>query len=236
MNEKTCLNCGNTFTPKRSDALCCSANCRSTLNYKKKQRKNSNIHAPTISEEAQDWAKDVIVKGELDTKFLIDKTKECETKIERINDEINQIEILQKALYTQIPELEKQILTIEIGNKAELLKRKNLSDVTLYNNYLNSAYLNEKKKVDSFAQIRLKSESDIENKHNPYLRVEIESYRSKIDTLINKDDLEIASFQRKIESVNKSISQNSEKIKDLKFQLRFYEARILRYENMLLSV
>ncbi|MCU4177633.1 hypothetical protein [Carboxylicivirga sp. N1Y90] len=129
-----------------------------------------------------------------------------------------------------------EILTFETGEKAKLLKRNNLSDLALYNNYLNSAYLTEKKKGNEFAHNRLKSESDLNNVYNPNLRIAIENYRSNIVSAINKHDLEIANLQQQIVTVKTNIDQNCAKIKEMQNQLRFYEARVLKYEALLLSV
>jgi len=74
--------------------------------------------------------------------------------MELINSEIAQFETFQTDLYAQIPNLEMEILAIETGDKAKLLKRSNLSDLALYNNYLNSAYLTEKKKGNESAHNR----------------------------------------------------------------------------------
>jgi len=236
MNTKTCLYCGETFTPKRADALCCSSKCRSAFNYKKKQRKNDNLNLPTIGDEAQILEKGIVVKGEVDTTFLIKKTNECETKMEVINTEIAQLETSQINLSAHTKDLLSQILTIESGDKAKLLKRYNLSDLTLYNNYLNGAFLSEKKNGNNFANNRLKSESDLENKFNPMLRVEIEDYRNNIGSAIDKHDLEIANNQHQIDTAKSEIDKNCAKIKELQNQLRFYEARVLKYETILLSV
>ena len=137
---------------------------------------------------------------------------------------------------SQITNLLSQILAIESGDKAKLLKRYNLSDLTLYNNYLNSAFLTEKKNGNNFANSRLKSESDLENKFNPILRVEIEDYRNNIGSAIDKHDLEIANNQHQIDTAKSEIDKNCAKIKELQSQLRFYEARVFKYETILLSV
>ncbi|MCU4177635.1 hypothetical protein [Carboxylicivirga sp. N1Y90] len=236
MNTKTCLNCSASFTPKRSDAICCSDKCRAAYNYQKKQRKNSKSNLPTIAENAQNQEKEIVIKGDIDTTFLISKAKECETKMELINSEIAQIETLKTEYSAQILKFQKEILTIETGDKAKLVKRHNLSDLALYNNYLNSAYLTEKKKGNEFAHNRLKSESDLTNAYSPNMRISVENYRSNIISAINKHDLEITNFQQQIVTVKTNIDQYCAKIKELQSQLRFYEARVLKYETLLLSV
>jgi len=116
---------------------------------------------PTIGENEQIPEKEIVIKGEIDTTFLIYKTRECEAKMALITKEIAQLETLQTEYFAQISLLEKGILAIETGDKVKLLKRNNLSDLALYNNYLNSAYLTEKKKGNDFAHNRLKLESDL---------------------------------------------------------------------------
>lgn len=236
MNTKTCLNCGESFTSKRSDAICCSNNCRSNYNYKKAQRKKSNLSLPTASGDPQVQENNVVIKGELDIQFLLTKHKECESKIELILEDMVQVENLKIELTTQKSELEKQIVTIEAGEKAKLVKLYNLSDLTLYNNYLNRAYLDEHKKGNEFAHTRLKSESELKSTYNPTLRISIENYRSNIATAINKHDLETARLKHNITTIESNLIQYNEKIKELQNQLRFYEARILKYEALLLTV
>jgi len=62
MDKKTCLNCSSSFTPKRSDAICCSDKYRSTYNYQKKQRKNATFDLPTIDENAQIPENEIVIK------------------------------------------------------------------------------------------------------------------------------------------------------------------------------
>lgn len=236
MNTKTCYNCGDSFTPKRSDAICCSDKCRAAYNYQKKQRKNAPLDLPTIGKNAQIPEKEIVIKGEIDTTFLISKANECETKMELITKEIAQLETLQTKYSAQISDLDKEILVIETGDKAKLIQRNNLTDLALYNNYLNSAYLTEKKKGNEFAHNRLKSESDLTSKFNPTLRLAIENYRSNISSTINRHDLEIANLKQQSSTTKDNIDQNCAKIKELQNQLRFYEARVLKYEALLLSV
>ncbi len=236
MNNKTCLNCGESFTPKRSDAVCCSDKCRSAYNYKKKQRKNGIMDLPQIDNIAQQQENDVIIEGVLDTQYLIAKCKECETKLEAINTNIEQLEANKSDLSAQILVVEEELLSIESGDKAKLMKIMSLSDLVLYNNYLNSAYLSEKKKGNEFAYNRLKSELDLANKFNPTLRVEIDNYRNRIKDAIQKHDLEIANKQLLITAFQNQIEDICARIKELQNQLRFYEARVLKYEALLLSV
>jgi predicted nucleic acid-binding Zn ribbon protein len=233
---KTCLNCGDSFAPKRSDAICCSDKCRSAFNYKKKQRKDSKVSLLTNEGNVQLRENDVVIEGVLDTQYLIAKCNECETKLEAINTNIEQLEVNKSELSAQILVVEEEVLSIESGDKAILMKLMSLSDLVLYNNYLNSAYLTEKKKGNEFAYNRLKSELDLANKFNPTLRVEIDDYRNRIKDAIQKHDLEIANKQLLITSIQNQILEISAKIKELQNQLRFNEARVLKYESLLLSV
>jgi len=236
MTTKTCLNCSASFTPKRSDAICCSNKCRAAYNYQKKQRKNTPLDLPTIGENAQNPEKEIVIKGEIDISYLISKTNECEAKMELITKEIARLETLQTKFSAQISLLEKEILAIETGDKAKLIKRHNLSDLALYNNYLNNAYLTEKKKGNEFAHNRLKSDSDLNSAYNPNLRITVENYRNNIVSSIKKHDLEITNMQHQITSIRNDNDQNCAKIKELQNRLRFYESRVLKYETMLLSV
>ena len=236
MITKTCLNCGESFIPKRSDAICCSDKCRSAYNYKKKQHKANDLLVANTAAEVQNTEKDVIIKGEIGTKFLIDKTKECETKMELINDQIALFETSKAKLYAQISDLNAQILSIENGDKTKLLRISTLSDLTLYNTFLNEVYLAEKKKGNEFAYTRLKSESDLNSLSNPKYRIAIENYRKKVAFLIKNQDLKIATIEQRIAAFTNEIDQHSAKIKELQNQLRFYESRVLKFETMLLSV
>lgn len=236
MNQKTCLNCAESFTPKRSDAVCCSDKCRAAYNYQKKQRKNNNSSLLKTDIKAQTLENDVVIKGVLDTQYLIAKCNECEAKIDDINTDLQQLESSKSELSAQILVIEEEILSVESGDKARLMKLDSLSDLALYNNYLNSAYLAEKKKGNEFAHNRLKSESDLMGKYNPMLRIEVDNYRSRINSAIKKHDLEIANKHLLITSLQNQIIEISAKIKELQNQLRFYEARVLKYEALLLSV
>ena len=82
----------------------------------------------------------------------------------------------------------------------------------------------------------MKSESDLTSKFYPTLRLAIENYRSNITSILKKHYLEIENKQHQIEVLKNNINQNCAKIKELQNQLRFYEARVLKYEAMLLSV
>lgn len=236
MKTKTCLNCSASFTPKRTDAAFCSAKCRSAHNYQKKHRNNPVASLENHKEEAQNTETNIILKGELDSNFLIDKVANCENTIERINQQIIDIESIQAAYNSEISELKNKISAIESGDKAKLLKRRNLSDLALYNKFLNREYLSEKKKGNKFAHIRLKSEFAITSSNNPQIKIEIETYRNNLKSLVDNFDNDINLKKQRIESLKSTIDQHDLKIKELRNQLRFYEARILKYETMLLSV
>ena len=236
MKTKTCLNCSASFTPKRSDAAFCSAKCRSAHNYQKKHRNTPNSSIENHKEEPPNTDSNIILKGELDSKFLIDKVTDCENQIERINQQIICIESIQAEHNSKISDLKNKISTIESGDKAKLLKRSNLSDLALYNNFLNREYISEMKKGNKYAHTRLKSEFSITNSNNPMIKIEIETYRNNIKSLVDNFDNDINNKKQQIEALRSKIDLHDLKIKELRNQLRFYEARILKYETMLLSV
>ncbi|MBR8534675.1 hypothetical protein KDU71_03820 [Carboxylicivirga sediminis] len=230
---KICHNCGKEFTPKRSDAICCSSKCRSALNYQKKQRlKQSTASINTINEN--DSSLDNLkVKGSLEVGYLIDKITRLESEINTIHQRINENIERKNGLMANSNLLLKEISRVKV---TELYKVENLlsmSDVDLYNTFINKPYLEELRKGNEFAHNRLKTTADIDSKYNPTHKMLVSKFRLR-------QKQKLTEISSKVEQLEHEIAQNTQSIDDihassdeLKLQLRFYENRIIKFESLL---
>ncbi len=233
MNTKVCPECGTTFEAKRSDAICCSDKCRSAFNYKRKERKKEILQTYSNSELNNNCKTGVELSGKLELNSLAGRIDIFEKHILRISDEIKSIENKSDLHIQQKKALKEQIVELEMGDKLKLKQRSEMSDYALYNNYLNKAYQAAKQKGDQFAKTRLITESDIQNKFNHELKLEIQNYRNSLNTKLEKLNLELKFVQDQFDDLMNIQEQNNTRISELHNELRFYEARILKYESLL---
>ena len=233
MNNKVCPECGKTFVAKRSDAICCSDKCRSSFNYKRKERKKQGFQTTSESSSISNSQNPVELSGKLELNHLTEKISVFEKQILRISDEIKALQNNNEILVQQKEGLKEQIVMMEIGEKLKLKKRSEMTDYALFNNYLNIPYQTAKKKGDKFAKTRLKTEEDIQNKFNHELKLEIQNFRSAISAKLEKLNWEYQLVQYQFDVLINTHEQNNQRITKLHEELRFYEARILKYESLL---
>ncbi|MFW5888002.1 MAG: hypothetical protein ACOCUH_04320 [Bacteriovoracia bacterium] len=233
MNTKICPECGITFEAKRSDATCCSDKCRSAFNYKRKERRKQNLQIPLQNDLGDNFQNEAELNGKLEMNHLIGKIESFENHVLRIQDEIKTFEGKNENLNQQMTALNQQIVMLEAGEKLKLKKRAEMTDYALYNNYLNVAYQKAKKNGDQFAKTRLVTEEVVQSRFNCELKLEIQNYRSGLSAKLEKLNLELQVVQDQFDGVKNMQEQYIQKIKELHNELRFYEARILKYESLL---
>lgn len=233
MKTKICPECGKTFDAKRSDAICCSDKCRSSFNYKRKERKKQGFQTSSENSSISNFQNPVELSGKLELNHLTDKISVFEKQILRISDEIKTSENKNDILNQQIVTLKEKMIMLEMGEKLQLKKRAEMSDYSLYNNFLNASYQTAKNNGDQFAKTRLKTEEDLQSKFNHELKLEIQNYRSAIATKIEKLNWELNIIRNQLEALRIEQDQTNFRISDLHKEMRFYEARILKYESLL---
>jgi len=121
----------------------------------------------------------------------------------------------------------------EMGDKLKLQKQAEMSDYALYNNFLNVTYQAAKKKGDQFAKNRLVSEEHLQSKFNHELKFEIQNYRSALCAKLEKFTWELRTMQDQLDALKIKLEENNLKRSELHNKLRFYEARILKYESLI---
>ncbi len=233
MKTKVCPECGTTFEAKRTDAICCSNKCRSTFNYKRKERNKQPLQNSTSLDATNIAQNEIEMTGELELKQVVGKIESFEKQILRIHDDIRTTETEGANLSTQMADAKQQMITFEIGAKLLLKQRTEMSDYALYNNFLNVAYQTAKQKGDQFAKTRLVTEADIQSKFNHELKLEILNYRSTLSTKLEKLNGELSILQGQFEALNYKQEHINLKLSELYNQMRFYEARIFKYESLL---
>ena len=80
---------------------------------------------------------------------------------------------------------------------------------------------------------RMISEEDLQNTFNLSIKLKIQNCRTSLNTKLEKINWEIKILQDKLEHINEQLDKSNQKIVALQAELRFYEARILRYESLL---
>lgn len=233
MNTKVCPECGKTFEAKRSDAVCCSGKCRSTFNNKRKERQKQDLSVSLFRDIDDSSQNELEVSGSIDIKHLIEKIGSFEKHISRINEEIQLTDAKGENLNKEMTDLKQQMAALEMGEKLKLKNQTALTDYALYNNYLNVAYRTAKQKGDQFAKTRLVTVDDIQSKFNHEMKLEIQNYRSVLDAKLEKLDWELRLVQDQCDALIIKREQNNSKMAELHNELRFYEARILKYESLL---
>ena len=108
-----------------------------------------------------------------------------------------------------------------------------MSDFHIYNNYLNDDYLKAKKSNDKFAKNALKTEDEIQRFGNNEIRLKIGNYRYKLSLTAEAVEKKIDAIEQEIEIKQSLVSNNSEKIKWLIADIKFYQSRILKYDSLL---
>lgn len=229
MNTKTCAQCGKTYTPTRSDSVCCSDQCRSKFNYERKKRKNVAFKQPIIGENKE---VSLVLKGELASKEIWEKVAEIEQKMEEISAKMENLNAQNISFQKEISTFKNQIQTIKEGDLQKLSSFAQMSDYYLFNNYLNEEYLEAKRRNDSFADFKVKSESDLESSLNKKYRLQIDNYRMKISAKIDLLNNQIIALELAINEKEQLIKINNELIKENQVQMRFFESRVLKYEAM----
>jgi len=233
MNTKVCVECGKTFKAKRSDATCCSDKCRSSFNYKRKVRKNHKMQFDSNSDILNTSEMEIELSGKLELTHLNERVGSFEKHILGIKDEIRKHESKSDDLNHHMVTLKQQIVTMEMGDMLQLKKRAEMSDFALFNNYLNTDYQTAKQNGDKYAKSRLKTKDDVESKFNHELKLQILNYRSKLSAKLEKLNWELQGLQEHIDSLKFEQEQHIAKTTELVHEMRFYEARILKYESLL---
>jgi hypothetical protein len=202
------------------------------MNYERKKRKNNELKQPLTRDNVDILA---VLKGEIGTEKIWEKIEESEQKIAEISEKTDGLNQQNKSYQKEISETRIKIQTLKDGDLQKLSSFAQMSDYSLFNNYLNTEYLNAKKNNDSFADFKLKSETDLKNSINKQYQLQIESYRIKINAKIDLFNSQIAQMENVINEKEQLIKINSDCIKENLVQLRFWESRVLKYEALFFS-
>ena len=234
IQEKICLNCGNTFEPKRSDAKFCSTKCKSAYTYDKK-KKDKAPNDVLIQKEALNSSNnhEPIIKGEVHVQKIIDLIARTDEKIEKTAQVIEKKEKEEAEMLVQIKRLEDQVIEIKQTKLLVISKRLNQSDFMLYNNFLNRKYIEKKKTDNAFAKNEILSTEDLKRSYNDKIRLEIANYRHNLQYQLEEVNYEIELLVNQMALLKTELEKLQLTLKENRDNLRFYQSRILKYESLL---
>ena len=234
MLQKICLNCGETFAPKRSDAKFCSTKCKSAYTYDKKKKDNAPNDVLTQKEALKSSNNhEPIIKGEVHVQKIIDMIERTDEKIEKTAQVIEKLKKYEAEKLVQIKQLENQVIEIKKTKLVVLSKRLNQSDFMLYNNFLNRKYIEKQKAGHKFADNEILSAGDLKRTYNDKIRLMIANYRHKLHYKLEEVNYEIELLNNQMAHLKTELEETQTAIKDQKDNLRFYQSRILKYESLL---
>jgi hypothetical protein len=231
--EKACYQCGKTFESQRSDAQYCSEKCRAKANYEKKRKKEEGSFSFESLTGTANPENARIVLGDMDYKELKATLSKIEKDLDARNEQMAQLEHENRQLQNDILLLNQQILSIRDGKLTAIMKQLELPDFYIYNNFLNEDYLKAKSKGDPYARNHLKSAEDLQRIGNNELRLKIGNYRYKLTLTAESIETKIKAIATEIATKKNTLNNNSEKIKGLLADTRFYQSRVLKYDSLL---
>lgn len=230
--EKICLQCGITFVPKKSNGVYCSTKCRNRANYKNKcVEKQAVIVSNSMGQakfELDSNDKDTIVKTINKLSLQIDEHILKRTAL--IADNTN--------LLIKIEQIETKKISIQRDNITPRQAILNLSNSEIYNQYLNSYYLDAIKRESNNAWLFFRGEQEFETHYlgdKTPLNMVL-NYRQQLETELQTQEENIEVHTSEITQINLRLTNNNNEIKSIKEDLRFLESRLSRYDNSLINV
>lgn len=237
MNTKTCLYCGKTYEAKRSDAVFCSESCRTKSNYQKRKKQNNftdtlSNAVPSVRDEDEPDC-EIKVTGSVSFESLKENIEKYEQEYKQLISKTNHLLHENFSLIGQINQLEKQISAIQTSQIEKLTLTRQLSDVELYNTYLNKPYMEAKQAGEKYLKHKLITETEMRFHSNNEIRIQIGKFRFNIETKVLSHQSDIESLKHQIRGLQSVIDLNKEQLKVLTNQVRFCQNRIIKYEALL---
>lgn len=238
---KTCQLCASEFEAKRSDAAYCSEKCRAKSNYQIRKRKdnittstdNYEDNSPISLTDKSVKTKKNHIKGSINIEELLQIVGNCENKLEQLNATKSAFSAQNTTLNGQILDLQHKYDEIMKDKVVKLKLVISKPDSIIYNRYLNSEYISAEKAGNSFAKSKLLTEKDLQEKLNYHLLHKVKNYKLKIENQMITLQTEANHINAEIINLSAQIDNHKNSIDDFAQQTRFYQNRIIRFEQLL---
>jgi len=239
--KKQCILCSSVFEAKRVDANYCSEKCRAKANYEIRKKKASGEFSPSNSTDnspiTQPEKSVKPCKGEVDGVIKIAEIRQLIENSERAITDLcasnNTAKAQKSSLLAQKTQLNTQIIELEEVKIKKLEAMLRLSDIDLYNTYLNGDYQEAIKSNKPFPEFKLITANKLSLESSNGILFQIKKHQLKVENQILAHNSETSALKNSICQLVQEEKDLMDTINENNASIRFYQTRIIRLEQLL---